>query len=203
MIAIVNKISMQAMLRNWALAEASSERRIPYVRTYLTDETIRKVVSQRASDLSEQEMENLEQMILRERSSLLDGLLKLDVVWYSGILPIEDIDGLRIMNWPPFVNIAESRKLRDLVRAFKHGKMPPGHHEFEENLFKIKAGFSFEKMVGMPILVAESKKPPYLLVEGFTRLSAMLLNMSEGIRYTGQLSVILGVSQRLNEWVYF
>lgn len=203
MITIIEEISAVEMLRDWALAEASSERRIPYVRTYLTDEVIRKVTSQKASDLSEKELENLEQMILKERSDLLSDLLKLNVEWHRGNLPLKEVEGLRIMDWPPFVNLVESRGLVDLVRAFQAGKMPPNHHGFETNLHKMKAGFSFDKMVGTPILVARSKEPPYVLIEGFTRLSAMLLNVFDGIQYVEALPVILGVSQRLDEWDYF
>lgn len=203
MITIIERISASAMLRNWALAEASSDRRIPYVREYLTDGMMREITGKGMSDLSEQELESLEQMILKERSGLLGGLLKIDVEWYSGNLSLEDAESLRIMDWPPFVSLAESRKLLDLVRAFQWGKMPPDHREFEISLLKIKEGFSFDKMVGVPILVAKSKNPPYLLVEGFTRLSAMLLNILDGKQYAGEFPVILGVSQRLDEWDYF
>lgn len=202
MITNLKQINEKEMLRNWALAEVSSERRIPYLQKYFSDEILQKISNNKISEFSDTDWGTLEKMIRSERSKLLDGLLILNIDWYKGNFFTEELNILSIMNWPPFVNLAGSRKFVDLVKKFQEGMMPPNHYEFEANIKKIKDDFDFAKIVGMPILVSKNIDPPYFLIEGFTRLSAMLLNIWEGRQYTKKLSVILGVSKQINKWEY-
>lgn len=201
MISGWKKISEGAMLRNWALAEVATVRRQRYLDGRLPNDLIRKIRSGHF-DFTDEEYSHLVEMIKSNRSDLLAGLLGLDFEWYEGKLPIEALKNMEMMNWPPFVNLAGSRKLIDLVLSFKHGKMPPNHNEFAENLERIRADFKLENMLGKPIVLIRSKESPYVLVEGFTRLSALLLNVLEGKEYGEELPIILGVSQRLSEWEY-
>lgn len=199
MIKDLRKISEEEMLRNWALAEVVSIRRRKYLGDVLPSEILKKA-RQGRYEFSEQEEQKLVEMIRSFRAPLLDGLLPLKASWFEGELPIKELKELEIMNWPPFVNLARSRKLADLVQAFWQGKMPLNHHEFKENLEQIRQSFSVSSMQGKPIAVSRSKEPPYTLVEGFTRLSAMLLNILDGKFYDEEIPIILGVSERLSEW---
>lgn len=199
MIKNLRKISEEEMLRNWALAEVASVRRQKYLGDVLSPEILRKVQEERY-EFSGREWQKLVEIIKSFRAPLLDGLLSLKAEWLEGELTIEELKELEIMNWLPFVNLAGSRKLVDLVQAFQQGKMPPNHHEFAESLEKIKRNFDLVSMKGKPIIVSHSKKSPYMLIEGFTRLSAMLMNILEGQSYEREIPIILGVSERLNEW---
>ena len=201
MITDLQKINEEEMLKNWALAEVDSVRRQKYLSGILPESLIQKI-SQEQYEFTQDEWQILIKMIKSTRSQLLNDLLKLDVEWYEGKLPMQELKDLEMMNWPPFVNLAGSKRFLDLVNAFREGKMPPNHHEFAENLERIRKELKIENMKGKPIVLSRSDKPPYSLVEGFTRLSAMLLNILDGKSYEVEISVILGVSRRLDEWEY-
>lgn len=51
-------------------------------------------------------------------------------------------------------------------------------------------------------MVSKGEHPPCLLVEGFTRLAALLLKVLEGKSYGETVPVILGIGERLNEWSF-
>lgn len=199
MIQNLKKISEKEMLRDWAFVEATSIRRMPYIKDALGEALCEKLEAADASRISEQEWESLEAMIRRNRAELLDGLLNIDIGWFEGDLSASDLKELKIMNWKPFRALAPSRNLADLVRAFERGEMPPRHHEFAANLQRIKEEFAIEKMKGHLILVGKSNEPPYVLVEGFTRLSALLL----GEYRVDSLPIILGVSQNIERWKFY
>jgi len=201
MITDLRKISEEEMLKNWALAEVTSVRRQKYLNKTLPEGLIQKI-RQGLHEYTEDEWGRLIEMVRSTRSELLKGLLGLDIEWYEGKLPIEELKNLEMMNWPPFVELAGSRKFLDLIRAFQGGKMPSKHHEFAENLERIRKELRPESMQGKPIVLSRSEEPPYILVEGFTRLSAMLLNLLEGKSYGEKISVILGISERLDEWEF-
>ena len=201
MITDLQKINEEEMLKNWALAEVASVRRRKYLSGILPESLIQKI-SRGRYEFTQDEWKTLIEMIRSTRSQLLNDLLKLDVEWYEGKLPMQELKDLEMMNWPPFVNLAGSKRFLDLVNAFRDGKMPSNHHEFAENLERIRKELKIENMKGKPIVLSRSDKPPYSLVEGFTRLSAMLLNILNGKLYEGEIPVILGVSRRLDEWEY-
>src|SRR3989344_4618796 len=102
-------------------------------------------------------------MIRSTRSQLLNGLLQLDMEWYEGKCPTEELKNLEMMNWPPFVNLAGSKRFLDLVNTFRSGKMPPNHHEFAENLGRIRKELKVGDMKGKPIVLSRSSEPPYIL----------------------------------------
>lgn len=201
MIIDLRKISEDEMLRNWALAEVVSIRRQKYLHGILPERLVQKILD-RQSEFTEDEYKYLTEMIRSTRAELLNGLSGLNVEWYEGRLPVDELKDLEMMNWPPFVNLAGSKRFLDLVNAFREGKMPQNHHEFAENLERIRKELKIEDMKGKPIVLSQSTEPPYILVEGFTRLSAMLLNMLDGKSYEVGIPVILGVSKRLSEWQY-
>lgn len=201
MIKNLKKISEEIMLQNWALAEITSIRRQKYLNGALPQGLIEKI-RQGQYDFTKREWKQLTDMIRSTRSELLSGLLQLKLEWYDGALPVSELNTLEMMNWPPFVNLAESRKFIDLVDAFCAEKMPLNHHEFAANLERIKNEFVLDKMKGMPIVVGQSIQPPYVLIEGFTRLSAILLNLLENRVDVKEMLIILGVSTRLKEWQF-
>ncbi len=188
------------MLRNWAIAEASSIRRWRDIHNNLPQDTAEKINKKNYKQLTPTDHNALEEMIVQIRAPLLKGLLPIKPQWYKGYLSSEDLMELEMMNWPDFVNLANSRRLLDLVKAFEEGKMPNNHHEFAANLDRIRDDLNLSNMVGSPIILSRSKNPPYYLVEGFTRCSAILMNMREGKFTEEQIPIMLGVSDRFDEW---
>ena len=202
MIKDLKEISEEEMLKNWALAEATSTRRWKYLGKILSPEILGKVKNG-PYEFSEKEWQELLAMIRQFRSPLLDELIPLNLSWYEGKLPMSELGKLEMINHAPFVNLAGSKKLIDLAHAFEKGEMPPNHPEFAENLEQLKVGFSLDKMAGKPILVSLTKQPPYELVEGFTRISAVLINSLNGKSFEGEMPVILGVGKQVSSWKWF
>lgn len=198
----LEEVSEREVIRNWAVAEVASTRRAPYLQGTFSPEILSKVHEGRLANLSEEEWGVLEGMIRRNRHELLDGLLPLGVKWYKGVLPVKELLKLKMISWRPFVDLAKSNNLIDLVRAFERGEMPPHHHEFSENLRRIQRTLNLQEMIGAPIVVSRGELPPYYLIEGFTRCSAMSLNYRKGIFSGKKIPVILGVSERIHEWSF-
>lgn len=55
-------------------------------------------------------------------------------------------------------------------------------------------------MYGVPTFVSKDSPQPLTLVEGFKRCSAMLLNWRKGSLGNENVPIILGVSDKLDEW---
>jgi hypothetical protein len=53
-----------------------------------------------------------------------------------------DLDKLEMINYPPFVDPAGSKRLIDLVHVFREGRTPPNLHEFAEDLEWLTNSFS-------------------------------------------------------------
>ncbi len=201
MITKLKKITTEEMIRNWAIAEASNSQR--HVALQNMPKRIEKLLATQQFDkLTPKQWELLEKRIKEFRSYFFDGLLKLNVTWYKGHLKSQDISHLEILKWPDFLAIAQSRKFLDLVIALENGQHPPENEAFITNLERISSDFSIARMSGAPILVASSKKPPYYLIEGFTRCSAILMNHRKGIFTEQYIPVIIGVTDELDQWYH-
>ena len=147
------QIDQFTMLRNWALAEATSaQREVSEVVAGWPAETQGKLYTGQHNALSESEWRMLEAGIVLTRQPLLVGLLWLQPHWYQGEVPVEMLADMRIINFASFVEKAPSRKLADLAEAERGGPTAS------------KSEFSLDKMVGLPITVGPSLDGPFCLV---------------------------------------
>lgn len=194
------RISEGKVLENWAISESSSVRRWKDITKILPKETITKVKNRQLSKLSKQDNYALKRMIIEFRLPLLKGLLRIKPTWWKGSIDVKDLEKLRIINWPPFVNLTGSQNFADLIDSFEDGHFPPNHKEFEANLKRIRRNLQIKEMVGVPIAVAENKNPPYFLVEGFTRYAAILMNFRNKKLTDEKIPLILGVSVNIKHW---
>jgi hypothetical protein len=185
------------MLRIWAVAEGANPERW---KDFNVPEHIKnKIIKGNLNELTELEYEILEKNLLWFRSPLLTGLLKLKPKWYKGLLPVQELSALKILKMPKFIEISGSDNFIDLIISFEQGKRI-SDDSFMASLEKIRSNFNIERMVGVPIIVGESTNPPYILVEGYTRCSAALLNQRSGILKEEKIPLILGTVSNLNEW---
>ncbi len=180
------------MLRNWAIAEATSaQKEMSEVVAGWPAETQRKLHAGEQDALSEDEWRMLEAAIVLTRQPLLVGLLWLQPQWYQGEVPVEMLADMRIINFSPFVQKAPSRKLSDLAEARPGGATDA------------KSEFSLDKMVGLPIAVGLSLDGPFCLVEGYTRCCTILRDYKGGTFSHRQVPLIVGVSERIVEWSWW
>lgn len=194
------RINEREMLRTWAIAEASSVRRWKDIKNLLPKETLSKIKNKQFTKLSEDDYKALEQMITQFRSPLLGGLFRLKPDWWKGYIEIKDLESSKMMNWPPFVDLAGSNNLSDLIDEFEKGNYPPNHKEFEANLNRVRRSLKIKEMMGAPIFVANNKTTPPHLIEGFTRCSAILMNFRSGKLKNNKIPIILGLSKHLKDW---
>lgn len=194
------RVTAKDVLRNWAVAEASSKRQWSSLRQLVSPTTVKKLDKGQPDTLSEAEWENLERLIVQSRASLLKGLLRLNLRWHRGELAAEELNSLHMINWPPFTELAGSTRLVDLVAALERGQMPPDHEQFALSLRRIQRDFKVERMIGNPILVSETSRPPYYLIEGYTRCCAMLLNLRRGTLPIRRFPVLHGIGRALQKW---
>ena len=186
------QIDQFKMLRNWALAEATSgQTGMSQVVAGWPAETQHKLSTGQHDSLSENEWRMLEAGIVLTREPLLIGLLWLQPQWYRGEVPVEMLADMRIINFSPFVQKAPSRKLADLAEAERGGGRGA------------KSEFSLDKMVGLPIAVGLSLDGRLCLVEGYSRCCRILRDHKDGIFQHRRVPFIVGVSERIVEWSWW
>ncbi len=191
-ITVWSQIDQFEMLRNWALAEATSgQTEMSHVVAGWPAETQRKLQTGQHDLLSEGEWRMLEAGIVFTRQLLLVGLLWLQPEWYRGEVPVETLADMRIINSPPFAGKAPSRKLADLAEAERGGGTAS------------QSQFSLDKMVGLPIAVGLSFDGPVCLVEGYTRCCTILRRCKDGTFQHRRVPFIVGVSERIMEWSWW
>jgi hypothetical protein len=200
MISDLRSFKESEMLRSWAIAEVfskSTEIQGWYKSSRLSPEVWDKVQNGR-TDFSESELVGLEAAVRYCRALLLNGLLSLGVNWHEGKLSLQEFEAVRMIHH--FAQPLGSGMLIHLVRAYLEGKLPKDLQKFGLELQSVAKEFRIENMTGKLILVAKSTQPPYFLIEGYKRMCSLLLSAQSGKSANDNITVILGVTPRLNEW---
>lgn len=109
---------------------------------------------------------------------------------------------MRLIRYPPFLDLAPSRLLGEFVRALDAGRDVP-REDFAANYRRLRSSFDSIKMRGVPILVAESREGPITEVEGLTRMACLLSKHMAGERVPSRVKAVLGESARLREWNFY
>jgi hypothetical protein len=185
------------MIWQWARAENQSDRFGPL---YCLSTAIRQqLVSDNPSVLTPQDRATLKSEVLRIRGPLLRGLIRLCACWYTTVFELQDLARVETMYWPPFVAIAPSRKLNDFVAALDKGISTP-NDDFLNTYRRMRAKFSIREMHGHPIFVSETDSGPYILVEGYSRLTSLNSQYMNGELSLGTFSAVLGICPNLRDW---
>jgi len=191
--------SQQDLWWNWAIAEVDSARFGAGLGSRMTLELQAKVRAGMREALTSSDWNSLKDAVTEFRKPILLDLLRFPTVWYQGELDSSELPNVRIMNYEPHVKISPSRTLSDFATALDAGRNS-GETEFGGNYRKVRAAFRVDKVRGRPILVAEAKSGPFILLEGYTRLTVMTSLIREGKINPQLISVLLGVCHRLREW---
>jgi len=184
---------------HWAKAEFTSLRFSEgYVN--LTPRVQTLLRSGQKENLTASDWENLQSITLWYRRPLLVGLRRLGTNWFTDVLRYDELPNVLTMTLPDFVAAAPSRRLSDFAAALDRGEIDPAQNELIRSYKQTRDTFSLERLTAAPILVAESKDGPYVLLEGYSRLSAMTsLHLREDLT-NGAIDVLLGVCNNLREW---
>jgi hypothetical protein len=187
------------LIWHWARAEIESGRFFQFYGS-LEPHLREFVVSDDRSRLTPEDWGTLRKIVFGSRSPLLKGLARLGTIWHVGKLPFSELAELEIMDWPYFVPLSPSRRLEAFVRGLDRGQVPPHEERFAINYRNLRRQFSIERTHGYPVLVAERKQGPYIVVEGYSRLSVLTSKYIAGEVRDGEIPVVLGICANLTEW---
>lgn len=134
------------------------------------------------------------------RGVVKEQILPLHCEWYQGKLPVTQLDGLFIVQWPLSEALTpQTRTVHEFAIAFSEGRFPPEGNIDTENMRRMSQ-LDLSQTIGTPILLGETRNPPYCAVDGITRLSTMILRQRAGTLDMTDIPVTLGISPRLYQW---
>ena len=195
----VTPTSERDLFWHWAKAEFTSSRFSAYYGN-LTPRVQAFLRSGQKENLTASDWDNLQSVTFGVRSPLLVGLRRLGTNWFTGSLRFDELPNVLIMTLPDFSAAAPSRRLDEFVAALDRGEIAAGQKELIRSYERIRDTFSLQQLSGSPILVAESRDGPYVLLEGYSRMSAMTALHLRGDLTNGTIDVLLGVCNKLHEW---
>jgi hypothetical protein len=187
---------------DWAIAELDSARFGAGLSSFMTVELQTKVRAGERDALTQSDWDSLKDAVTNFRKPILLDLLRFPTIWYQGELDSSDLPGVRIMNYERHVKIAPSRTLSDFAAALDAGRNS-GENDFGGNYRKVRAAFRVDRIRGRPILVGEAKSGPFILLEGYTRMTVMTSLSREGKFSSQPIPVLFGVCRRLKEWYLY
>lgn len=133
------------------------------------------------------------------RAPMLAGLLPLGVSWYVGDLPVSEVPRLRIAAYEPFHSLTPDWSLAKFVDSFDAGKFPPDP-EFVDGFRRLRRDWDSSKVRGRPVLVSDVAMGSYTILEGTTRLAAILSRSRGGLSAPDSIPVYVGLTARISEW---
>jgi len=184
---------------HWARAELTSPRFAKYYGD-LTPRVQAFLRSGQKENLTASDWDNLQRVTFGVRSPLLIGLHRLGTNWFTASLRYDELPNVLIMPLLDFVVAAPSRHFSEFVAALDRGEIDAAQEELIRSYKQTRDTFSLQRLAGAPILVAESTDGPYVLLEGYSRLSAVTSLHLRGDLTNGPIDVLLGVCGKLREW---
>ena len=142
------------------------------------------------SHLSREERQNLVTRICLHREPMLGFLLKNPATWFTGLLDVEAIGGLRLTRWFEKPEFANARTIDELLES-------PG------GAIYAKLDFTIGTMRGRPIMAAEDLAGPYCLVEGTTRCCEIVRLARAGEMVGAAIPVVLCVCPTIDKYTPF
>jgi hypothetical protein len=197
-----SKASERDLFWEFARAESDSARYASYLAPNLTPKLIAALAADNRSSLSEGDWGILRQAVWALRWPLLSELLDLGVTWSYGPFETKELGNVRFIRMTAFIYVAPSRTLSELALAHQVGNSPQGE-DFGEKLGKILRSFDPQRMRGAPVLLTENGAPPYLLIEGLSRTTALTIRFQKGENIPQRIRVLFGVCPKLRTWKFY
>jgi hypothetical protein len=185
---------------NFACAEVRSPRYGSAYNEFLGPRLAGLVRGADATRLQSSDWDLVRRAVIRIREPIVGQLPFLDFAWFLGEVAIEELALVRLMNVVHFAAFAASRTLAEFVRRLDDGDAPTGDEKFAANYRRFREQFDPAKVVGRPIMLVPHLDGPYTELEGLTRLSTLLSKWNHSEPVPATVPVLLGVSERVNEW---
>lgn len=200
----IKPISENDVMWQWALGEAQNPkwaRRNVQIDLSL-QEKIRKASPQDLDrQFSQDERKKILDAFFSDKDRLaVQNILAMNCQWSKGTISIDGIKDLYMVQWPLSEQLAPFGKLLEYTKAFQAGKFPQEAKTDMENIERMRKTFEKSQMIGAPIVLSQTGKPPYCAIDGITRLSVVIMNAENGQMQEGQFPIIVGVSEKIFDW---
>jgi hypothetical protein len=198
----IRKVSKRDMIWHWARAEIRSER-FSAIYASLNLPLRELVEANKRKKLTAADWRTLTATVSSGRSPLLKGILRLGTTWYAATLDLRELPQLRLLNLPSFLQFSPTRTLVELVEGLDSQRISTVDSEFQKFISayrKLRMDFSMEKMEGYPVLIADRIEGPYIILEGYTRLSVLASKYFKRELTSTNITVLLGVCSKLVNW---
>ncbi len=194
--------SAEEMLWEWAKGEVKSSRFSRYFDELPIEIKLKLSVGDR-NEINEAEFQAITTLVTQKRGPLIKGPLRLRTQWYTAKLGIPGLLELRAMNWPPFVSLCPSRQLSEFVDKLDKGEAPTDDALFLENYQDLRDNYDEAKFGERTILITDNLGGPYIIVEGYTRLSVLTSRKMRNQTITmPHINVIVGLCPKIAEWYF-
>lgn len=196
-------VSEDHVMWQWAIGEAQNpkwERRNSQISSAL-QQKIKTVSPQDFDQFSEEERKRILDAFFndKDRQAVLN-ILAMKCQWFTGVIQIDGIRDFYMVQWPLSEQLAPSGRLLEYTRAFQAGQFPQEAKTDMENIERMRKTFDPSQMIGAPVVLSQTDKPPYCAVDGITRLSVIIMDTEERKIQRGKFPIILGVSERIFDW---
>lgn len=156
--------------------------------------------------LSADDWNKLASTVASVRAALTLGPIQLGTTWQYGALPTDQLANVLFVRMPDFEEVAPSRTIGELARGILDGKKfreRAGEQDFGMMAKRRAKDFSVSKLRGAIVLLSAGGFPPYLLIEGLTRATALTIRIQRGESVPRTVRVLFGVCPRLADWWFY
>jgi hypothetical protein len=190
----------------FAQAEFDCERYGHLYRPRLSAALVSALEAGEKSGLTDNDWNQLASAVASVRTALTLGPLRLGTTWQYDTFRTDRLGAVRFVRMPDFEEVAPSRTIDELARGIREGKKfreRPGEEDFGAMAERRAREFEVSKLRGAIILLSTDGSPPYLLIEGLTRSTALTIRVQRREAVPSAVSVLIGTCPNLGSWYFY
>jgi hypothetical protein len=190
----------------FARAESVSDRYRDRYRPLLDSNLVRALDGDDRTGLSDVDWDKLAIAVLNVRWPMTLGPIRLATSWHYDTFTTRELGSLRFVHMEDFESVAPSRTISELARGIHAGnKFPPraDEEDFGKMAERRAREFDAAKLRGAIVLLCIDGLPPYLLIEGLTRVTALTLRAQRSEPVPSTVRVLIGTCPNLADWRFY
>jgi hypothetical protein len=186
---------------SFAEAELCSARWGPRFEKQLPSETVRRLRSTPGTSWSEEDRRLAIDGLESYRPGFFRSVTNLGAIWTDATVSPAEVPGLRVTAGSWWGGLSPKWDLPTLLDSFLAGKDTP-EGDSAKRVSDLAKTFDESKCRGRPILVGKTVDGPFTILEGTTRLLAILTRSRSGLSVPDPISVYVGLTPRYAEWIF-
>jgi len=201
---ILDTRTFLARCEDWlvlAEVELSSARWGGQFDALLDPEVARRLRSTSASLWMQRDRELVNRAFDSYRGGFLRSITALGVTWTEATISPGEISLLRVTAGPWWGGLTPAWDLATLLAAINRGRDTPDP-TFSRGVRELTRSFDPAKVRGRPILVGQAAEGPLTILEGTTRLLAVLSKFGAKQLVPAAIPVYVGLTPRFGEWEF-